>query len=114
MKDLAGGYLEVRREKHPAKGVRTAGSYFKNLPPLTPGGRRRAAGALLDQAGAHGLTVGDAAVFERHANVIINKGEARATDVLELASIMKDKVKKRFGVELEEEVRFVGRRPALI
>jgi UDP-N-acetylmuramate dehydrogenase len=91
--------------------MRTAGSYFKNLPPLTPGGKRRAAGAFLDEAGAHGLEVGDAAVFERHANIIINRGAARARDVLELASKMKGLVKARFDVILEEEVRFIGRRP---
>jgi UDP-N-acetylmuramate dehydrogenase len=107
----AAGYLEVRASKHPARAVRTAGSYFKNLEPLEPGGRRRAAGALLDQAGAHGLAVGDAAVFERHANIIVNRGAARARDVLALAAKMKRLVAERFGETLEEEVRFIGARP---
>jgi UDP-N-acetylmuramate dehydrogenase len=107
----AGEYLKVRTEKHPPKGTRTAGSYFKNLPPLSPGGPRRAAGALLDQAGAHGLSVGDAAVFERHANIIVNRGRATAKDVLTLAKEMAGRVFDRFQVKLEEEVRFVGERP---
>ncbi len=103
--------LAVRVEKHPTRETHTAGSYFKNLPPDEPGGLRRAAGALLDQAGVHGLSVGDAAVFERHANIIVNRGRAAARDVLTLAAEMKRRVLEQFGVELEEEVRFVGRRP---
>ncbi|MCK9463246.1 MAG: UDP-N-acetylmuramate dehydrogenase [Proteobacteria bacterium] len=98
----------VRREKHPARGARTAGSYFKNLPPESPGGPRRAAGALLDQVGAKAMRVGDAAVFERHANIIVNEGTATARDVLALAGKMRAAVLDRFGEELEPEVRFVG------
>lgn len=101
----------VRLEKHPHKGTKTAGSYFKNLPALEPGGMRRAAGALLDAAGAKSMFVGDAAVFERHANIIINRGAASARDVLELADRMASAVRQTFGIELEPEVRFVGPRP---
>lgn len=111
LRDEAAGYLEQRAEKHPRPGARTAGSYFKNLPPAEPGGRRRAAGALLDQVGAKQLAVGDAAVFERHANIVINRGAATARDVLELTAEMAQRVRERFGVELEPEVRFVGKRP---
>ncbi|MCP4605947.1 MAG: UDP-N-acetylmuramate dehydrogenase [Proteobacteria bacterium] len=109
----AAKYLAVRAERHPSKGEFTAGSYFKNLPPVKLEGPRRAAGELLDQAGVHGLSVGDAAVFERHANIIINRSKATARDVLTLAAEMKRRVYKRFGVELTEEVRFVGKRPNL-
>lgn len=105
-------YLAVRAEKHPRKGVQTAGSYFKNLPPEKEGQRYRAAGALLDQVGARDLSVGDAAVFDRHANIIVNRGHATAKDVLTLAKQMKQRVHERFGVALTEEVRFVGQRPA--
>ena len=105
-------YLAVRAEKHPRKHVQTAGSYFKNLPPEKEGERYRAAGALLDQVGARNLSVGDAAVFERHANIIINRDHATATEVLTLAAQMKQRVRERFGVVLSEEVRFVGKRPA--
>jgi len=109
--DEADGFLEQRATKHPAPGERTAGSYFKNLPPEEPGGRRRAAGALLDQVGAKQMSVGDAAVFARHANIVINRGSATARDVLELTRQMAERVRERFGVELEPEVRFVGKRP---
>jgi len=108
LEEIAAERVAARREKHPAPGVRTAGSYFKNLPPESPGGMRRAAGALLDQVGAKAMRVGDAAVFERHANIIVNVGSASAKDVLALAERMRAAVRDRFGVELEPEVRFVG------
>ncbi len=103
-------YLRTRCDRHPSREILTAGSYFKNLEPSEPGGRRTAAGALLDQVGAREMSVGDAAVFERHANIVINRKNATAENVLELAGRMAARVKKKFDVELEPEVRFVGRR----
>lgn len=109
--------LEIRRVRHPQWRVEpTAGSYFKNLPPdwqmpgakLSPGTRRVAAGQLLDEVGCRGLRVGDAMVYEKHANIIVNAGHATAREVLELAEIMKARVREKFGVKLEEEVMFVG------
>lgn len=117
--------LEIRRQKHPQWRVEpTAGSYFKNLPPdwrmpekggapgkLSPGTRRVAAGQLLDECGCRGLRIGDAMVFAKHANIIVNAGRASAAEVLELAEIMKSRVREQFHVELEEEVMFLGERP---
>ncbi|HTO89492.1 MAG TPA: UDP-N-acetylmuramate dehydrogenase [Candidatus Sulfotelmatobacter sp.] len=112
--------LEIRRQKHPQWRIEpTAGSYFKNLPPdwqmpggkLSPGTRRVAAGQLLDECDCRGLRMGDAQVFAKHANIIVNVGHATAGDVLELAAEMKRRVRERFGVELEEEVMFLGERP---
>jgi len=112
--------LEVRRVKHPQWRIEpTAGSYFKNLPPNwqmpgakhSPGTRRVPAGQLLDEVGCRGLRVGDAMVFSKHANIIVNAGHATAREVLELAEIMKARVREKFGVELEEEVMFLGTRP---
>jgi len=114
--------LEIRRVKHPQWRVEpTAGSYFKNLPPdwqmpgakHSPGTRRVPAGQLLDEVGCRGLRVGDAMVFAKHANIIVNAGHASAREVLELAAIMKARVRERFGVELEEEVMFLGEKPRL-
>jgi UDP-N-acetylmuramate dehydrogenase len=113
--------LEVRRVKHPQWRIEpTAGSYFKNLPPdwrmpgakLSPGTHRVAAGQLLDECGCRGLRVGDAMVFAKHANIIVNAGRATAREVLELAATMKARVRQKFGVELEEEVMFLGEKPA--
>ena len=94
--------LERRRSKHPPWGTASAGSYFKN--PCSASGVKTAAGYLLEQAGAKGLSVGDAAVYEGHCNFIINRGNARAADVLDLADELKDRVFRTFGVRLEEEV----------
>jgi UDP-N-acetylmuramate dehydrogenase len=114
--------LEIRRIKHPQWRVEpTAGSYFKNLPPdwqvpgakHSPGTRRVPAGQLLDEVGCRGLRVGDAMVFAKHANIIVNAGRATAREVLELAEIMKARVRAKFGVELEEEVMFLGEKPRL-
>jgi len=97
--------LEKRRTKHPPLGTACAGSYFKNSCSTT--GARIAAGQLLQQAGARGLAVGDAAVYENHCNFIINRGNARSSDVLALAEELKDMVYKAFGVRLEEEVIYL-------
>jgi UDP-N-acetylmuramate dehydrogenase len=95
-------FLEQRKKKHPPWGTACAGSYFKN--PCLPDGSKQAAGYLLDQAGARGQRVGDAAVYEGHCNFIVNLGQATARDVLELAARLKDRVREKFGVTLEEEV----------
>jgi UDP-N-acetylmuramate dehydrogenase len=114
--------LEIRRVKHPQWRIEpTAGSYFKNLPPdwqmpgakLSPGTRRVATGQVLDECGCRGLRVGDAMVYEKHANIIVNAGHATARDVLELAAEMKRRAREKFGVELEEEVMFLGPKPKL-
>jgi UDP-N-acetylmuramate dehydrogenase len=114
--------LEIRRVKHPQWRIEpTAGSYFKNLPPdwqmpgarHSPGTHRVPAGQLLDEVGCRGLRVGDAMVYPKHANIIVNAGHATAREVLELAAEMKRRVRQRFGVELEEEVLFLGARPRL-
>ena len=114
--------LEIRRAKHPQwRTEPTAGSYFKNLPPgfqvpglpHSPGTHRVPAGALLDACECRGLRVGDAAVFAKHANILVNAGHASARDMLALAEEMKARVRARFGVELEEEVMFLGARPEL-
>lgn len=96
-----------RRHKHPWAEP-TAGSWFKNLPPAEPGGRRRPAGALLEAVGAKEMRVGDAAVFPRHANIIVNAGRATSADVLGLADRMRTAVRERFAVNLEPEVRHLG------
>jgi UDP-N-acetylmuramate dehydrogenase len=114
--------LEIRRVKHPQwREEPTAGSYFKNLPPgfqvpglpHSPGTHRVPAGALLDACECRGLRVGDAMVFAKHANILVNAGRATARDMLQLAEIMKARVREKFGVELEEEVMFLGQKPRL-
>ena len=79
----------------------SSGSIFRNPP-------HGAAGYLIDQAGLKGLRVGGAKVSEIHANFIVNDRCATASDIKDLILKVKERVKERFGVELREEVKFIG------
>ena len=101
--------LAARRSKHPDwKQVPTAGSFFKNLPPASAGGMRRAAGLFLDAIGARQMSFGRARVFEKHANILIAERGAKAGDVRDLAIKMAKAVYDRFGFALEPEVQMWG------
>ncbi len=97
-------HLQDRLAKHPVD-IPCAGSWFRNLPPATPGDRRQAAGRLLEIVGAKAMHQGDARVFAKHANMIINTGQASCRDVSLLAARMQAAVQQEFGVQLVEEVR---------
>ncbi|MFB3785497.1 MAG: UDP-N-acetylmuramate dehydrogenase [bacterium] len=100
--------IRAEREiKHPGPKLPSAGSFFKNLPPLEPGGHRIPAGKYLEEAGAKKLRVGDAGVFEKHANIIVNHGNATAEQVNRLADLMAERVKEKFGILLEREVQYL-------
>ena len=101
--------MKQRHSKHPDRTVGCAGSFFKNLPPLPGEDRRRAAGAVLERAGAKTMSYGGASVYENHANFIINQGSASSKDVKMLAQLLKEKVRNDFGIELSEEVLYIGR-----
>lgn len=94
-----------RKSPWPSPKMAYAGSFFKN--PVLPDGTRMAAGRLLEQVGAKQLKKGGARVYQGHANFILNCGGATAKDVRALARIMKARVKRKFGIELEEEVIFL-------
>lgn len=98
-------YLKQREKKHPPYDTACAGSYFKN--PVMPDGKKVPAARLLEEVGAKSLSVGGAAVYSGHSNFIINLGGATAEDVLNLAAELKNRVKKKFKVNLEEEVIFL-------
>lgn len=97
--------LKKRRERHPTPDIASAGCYFRN--PLLPDGKKVSAGYLLEQVGAKEMRVGEAAVFFGHANFIINLNRAMARDILALAQELKQKVREKFGIELEEEIIFL-------
>jgi UDP-N-acetylmuramate dehydrogenase len=61
------------------------------------------AGRLIEEAGCKGLMVGGASVSTRHANFIINSGSARASDIVELISIIRKRVYEMSGIYLELE-----------
>jgi len=100
--DKANEHRQLRKSKHPIKEG-CAGSIFKNIkkPELIP------AGKLLEDAGARGMKAGAAEVFEKHCNIIVNKGGARAFQVRELAEMMQRKVLDKFNILLEYELKMV-------
>ena len=102
--------LKKRGEKHPNLVTQPcAGSFFRNIEPTSKAERRQAAGSFLEDAGAKDLKAGGAYIFEKHANIIIKGPNASAQDVHDLHLKMIDVVKKKFGLQLIREVRFVGK-----
>ncbi len=90
-----------QRKKNQPIELLTAGCIFKNTD-LKP------AGYLIEKSGAKGLSVGDAQVSEKHANFIINRGEASSRDILLLIEKVEKMVEKEFGILLEKEINLVG------
>lgn len=88
-----------RREKQPLD-MPSAGSTFKR-----PEGYF--AGALIEQAGMKGFTVGGAQVSEKHAGFVVNRGGATSADVKQLIDAVREKVRQSSGVTLECEIRFL-------
>lgn len=87
---------EKRRSSQPL-GQKSAGCIFKNPPGAS-------AGRMIDELGLKGLNVGDARVSDRHANFFVNAGKASAKDMLALIADVRERVRKSFGVILENEV----------
>ena len=92
--------VEQREATQPVKS-RTGGSTFKNPP-----GHK--AWQLIDEAGCRGLTRGAAQVSEKHCNFLINTGDATAADIEALGEEVRERVKSKFGVMLEWEIKRVG------
>jgi len=92
--------LNTRKQRQPW-GLPNAGSVFKNP-------QEESAGMLIESAGLKGRKIGGAQVSEKHANVIVNTGKAKAADVLELMEIVKEKVLEVSGVRLEPEIKIIG------
>jgi UDP-N-acetylmuramate dehydrogenase len=92
-------HLCHRRESQPTQ--KSAGSVFKNpLPDFS--------GRLIEAAGLKGQMVGKAQISPRHANFIVNTGDATAADVVSLIALARRTVRERFGVELELELELRG------
>ena len=90
-----------RREKQPLQ-YPSAGSTFKR-----PKGHFAA--RLIEDAGLKGFAVGGAQVSEKHSGFVINRGNATAADVMELCRQIRERVKTQFDVELEMEVKTLGK-----
>ena len=93
-------YLQYRKNTQPLSQP-NAGSVFKN-PPKT------SAGQLIEEAGLKGLRIGEAQISPKHANFIINLGNARATDAILLIKKIQQDVFHRTGLMLEVEWKIVG------
>ena len=104
-------------------GVKTAGSVFKNVPweGNPPAGGQEgikfagsgpkenaAVGYLLESVGLKGFKIGGAQFSRKHANFLLNTGNATAEDIVQLIAIAKERVFETFGVRLEEEIQYVG------
>lgn len=96
--------LRERRRKLPLTQP-NCGSVFKNNPEVYD--HFGPPGKIVEDAGLKGVSVGGAAVSERHANFIVNQSNATARDVLELIELIRHQVAARIGLALECEVRFV-------
>jgi len=110
--------IRVRLKKY-KPGLRCPGSFFKNI--LVKDISKKSlnlvdknkiiegkipAGYLLEQVGVKGMRLGGIYIADFHGNLLVNDGTARAADVKKMAKILKDRVKKRFEINLEEEIRY--------
>ena len=92
--------LEQRNKTQPLN-FPSGGSIFKNPPGFF-------AGELVKRCGLKGKKIGNVKISEKHSNFIVNLGNGKAKDVIKLIKLIKQKVKKKFGVTLEEEIQFLG------
>ncbi|MBP9762252.1 UDP-N-acetylmuramate dehydrogenase [Patescibacteria group bacterium] len=116
--------MRQRKEKQPLEQS-SAGCAFKNfeftdeaelellrrevaVPDSMLKNKSLGAGWLVDQAGLLGQAVGQVEVSTKHGNFLVNKGQARAQDVIGLISLIKRKIRDEFGIEMHEEVQYVG------
>ena len=91
---------EKRLSTQPIKN-KTSGSTFKNPKNLF-------AARLIEEAGCKGMEYGNAVVSNQHANFLINKGRATATDIENLGKQVVDKVYKKFNIILDWEIKIIG------
>jgi UDP-N-acetylmuramate dehydrogenase len=120
LEEISAGILKVRNEKFPPT-MKCAGSIFKNfllrelplavaaeVPAAVVREGKIPAAWFLEQVGAKGMQLGDIHVAAYHANLIYNAGQGTARDLCALIAELKRRVRERFGIEVEEEVQYVG------
>jgi UDP-N-acetylmuramate dehydrogenase len=93
-------YLRYRKDTQPLT-LANAGCAFKNPRP-------HSAGQVIEAAGLKGFRIGDAQVSEKHANFIVNRGDARSADVIRLIRHIRRRVREKTGIALELELKIVG------
>ncbi len=120
LRKSANDILKIRLEKYPP-AMKCAGSIFKNLiladlpeavrqqiPERVVREGKAPSAYFLEQAGAKGMRLGGIQVADYHANLIYNTGDGNARELRLLIGELKSRVRKRFGLELQEEVQYVG------
>jgi len=98
-KDITNRIKEIlisRKEKYPLN-FPCAGSVFKNHGKVP-------AGKLIEECGLKGKRIKGAVISEKHANFILNDKKAKAKDIIKLMELIKEKVKRKFGIKLKEEI----------
>jgi len=101
--------IRTRQYKYPSEP--SVGSIFQNLnldEQKQYGLPTRSVAYLIDVCGLKGKRVGEALLSHRHSNIIVNTGDARAADVLELAELIRYNVKDKFGIDLRFEIQLIG------
>ncbi len=130
LQKISAEVMELRSRKYPPS-LKCPGSFFKNIlidsikPAflrrkllaqiksgpvrniISNGANKIPAAYFLEQVGAKGMKFGQIAVADYHANLIYNAGGGKAEDIKKLAVFLKTAVRKKFGVELEEEVQYL-------
>lgn len=91
----------LKKNKTQPASADSSGCIFKNPPGLS-------AGKLIEDAGLKGKRIGGAEVSKKHANFIINTGTASAEDIITLISYIKQQIRDTVGVQLQEEVIYLG------
>ncbi|MBI4302256.1 MAG: UDP-N-acetylmuramate dehydrogenase [Chloroflexi bacterium] len=101
LEERMANFVAKRRQSQPQKP--SAGSVFKNPPGY-------AAGWLIEQVGLKGRRQGDAQISPRHANFIVNLGQAKASEVQSLIQLAQERVQREFSIALELEIEIWGER----
>lgn len=93
----------MQKKRAQPVGERSAGCVFRNPEGMS-------AGKMIDEAGCKGMRIGGIEVSTLHANFFLNRGQGRADDYLRLMDAVSAKVRERFQVALEPEIRVMGKR----
>jgi UDP-N-acetylmuramate dehydrogenase len=108
LRDVARQSLAYRKKTQPLE-TPSAGCIFQNPGPSeVPADVPASAGALVDRAGLKGTACGGARVSTAHGNFIVNEGRATAADIRRLIDLCRSRVREKFGVDLREEIVYLG------
>ena len=118
LKKISVEIIRLRELKYKS-GLKCPGSFFKNIPVADASasllskidhsvikGGKIPAGYLLESVGAKRIRIGGIKVADYHGNLFINDGKGTFADVKKLAKILKERVKRKYGITLEEEIRY--------